>query len=58
MKYKIFGCKVNKYYLNQRLGFFEQSTKNTDDLFLISTCEVTDRAKSKWLRETKQAIKS
>lgn len=58
MQYKIFWCKVNKYYLNQRLSFFADSWVDTSNLFLISTCEVTDRAKSKWLSEAKRALKS
>ena len=56
MPYKIFGCKVNKYFLNQRLDYFHQNWNNLDDTLLIATCVVTDRAKNKWVREIKHAI--
>lgn len=56
MPYKIFGCKVNKYFLNQRLDYFHQNGNNLDDTLLIATCVVTDRAKNKWVREVKHAI--
>ena len=56
MSYKIFGCKVNKYFLNQRLDFFHQNWNNLEDTLLIATCVVTDRAKNKWVREVKHAI--
>ena len=56
MPYKIFGCKVNKYFLNQRLDYFHQNWNNLDDTLLIATCVVTDRAKNKWVREVKHAI--
>lgn len=56
MPYKIFGCKVNKYFLNQRLDYFHQNWNNLDDTLLIATCVVTDRAKNKWVREAKHAI--
>ncbi len=53
MDYKIFGCKVNKYYLNKRLNHLE----NTDDKdFIIASCVVTDRAKNKFIKETIQQI--
>ena len=56
MPYKIFGCKVNKYFLNQRLDYFHQNWNNLDDILLIATCVVTDRAKNKRVREIKHAI--
>ena len=56
MPYKIFGCKVNKYFLNQRLDCFHQNWNNLDDTLLIATCVVTDRAKNKRVREVKHAI--
>ena len=56
MPYKIFGCKVNKYFLNQRLDYFHQNWNNLDDTLLIATCVVTDRAKNKRVREIKHAI--
>ena len=56
MPYKVFWCKVNKYFLNQRLDFFHQNWDNLDDTLLIATCVVTDRAKNKRVREVKHAI--
>jgi MiaB/RimO family radical SAM methylthiotransferase len=61
MKYKIFWCKVNKYYLNKRLNYFSskqkiKNKKNND--FIIATCVVTDKAKSKFIKETKQQVKN
>ena len=56
MPYKIFGCKVNKYFLNQRLDYFSENWNNLDDTLLIATCVVTDRAKNKRVREVKHAI--
>ena len=58
MPYKIFGCKVNKYFLNQRLDYFHQNWNNLDDTLLIATCVVTDRAKNKRVREIKHAIQN
>jgi len=58
MPYKIFWCKVNKYFLNQRLDFFDKNWKSLDDALLIATCVVTDRAKNKWVREVKHAVDS
>jgi len=56
MPYKIFWCKVNKYFLNQRLDYFSKNWNNLDDTLLVATCVVTDRAKNKWVREVKHAI--
>ena len=56
MPYKIFGCKVNKYFLNQRLDYFSRIWNNLNDTLLIASCVVTDRAKNKWVREVKHAI--
>ena len=56
MPYKVFGCKVNKYFLNQRLDYFSKNWNNLDNTQLIATCVVTDRAKNKWVREVKHAI--
>lgn len=56
MPYKVFGCKVNKYFLNQRLDFFQKKWNNLDDTLLIATCVVTDRAKNKRVREAKHAL--
>ena len=56
MPYKIFGCKVNKYFLNQRLDYFSKNWNDLNDTLLIATCVVTDRAKNKRVREVKHAI--
>ena len=56
MPYKIFGCKVNKYFLNQWLDYFYKNWNNLDDTLLVATCVVTDRAKNKRVREVKHAI--
>lgn len=57
MKSKIFWCKVNKYYLNQWLNFFENQsshkTNNFENNLIIATCVVTDRAKTKFIKEIK-----
>lgn len=51
MQHKVYGCKVNKFYLNKRIAHLEATNQLSDDLFLIATCVVTDRAKSKWVKE-------
>ena len=56
MPYKIFGCKVNKYFLNQRLDYFSEDWNDLSDTLLIATCVVTDRAKNKRVREVRHAI--
>jgi len=57
--YKIFWCKVNKYYLNKRLNHFSQNPPLLRGVggidfkkLLIATCVVTDRAKNKFIKET------
>jgi tRNA A37 methylthiotransferase MiaB len=54
VEYKIFGCKVNKYYLNKRLDFL--APKEKEDDYIIATCVVTDRAKNKFIKETLHQI--
>jgi len=52
--YKIFWCKVNKYYLNKRLNYFSKKkplSKNSSDSLIIATCVVTDKAKGKFIKE-------
>lgn len=51
MEYKIFGCRVNKFYLNKWLDFFSVDWKNHNNDFIVATCVVTDRAKNKRLKE-------
>lgn len=56
MPYKVFWCKVNKYFLNQRLDFFQKNWNDLHNVLLIATCVVTDRAKNKWVKEAKIAL--
>lgn len=56
MDYRIFGCKVNKFYLNRRLSYFAERDVVDDDSTLIATCVVTDRAKSKRLKEAQKLL--
>jgi len=55
MRYKIFGCKTNKYFTEKWLGSNELSGK--EGVF-VASCVVTDKAKSKWLRYIRQEIKN
>lgn len=55
MEYSVFWCRLNKYYLNQRLNYFA-SHAFVDKAFLITTCEVTDRAKQKWIKLAKKKL--
>lgn len=54
MEYKIFWCKVNKYYTDKWLS--SPYLENKKGIF-ISTCVVTDRAKKKWLKFVKDSHK-
>ncbi|MDR0607595.1 MAG: hypothetical protein LBG52_04510 [Candidatus Peribacteria bacterium] len=56
--YKIFGCKVNKFYINQWLNYYQTQNIPLNNVLLIATCVVTDRAKNKWLKETLKALKN
>ncbi|MDR3168679.1 MAG: hypothetical protein LBU27_02790 [Candidatus Peribacteria bacterium] len=56
--YKIFGCKVNKFYINQRLTYYQTKNESLETTLLIATCVVTDRAKNKRLKEAEKALKS
>jgi tRNA A37 methylthiotransferase MiaB len=58
MPYHIFGCKVNKFYINQWLNYYKTTNISLDNTLLIATCVVTDRAKSKWLKSAQKALKS
>ncbi len=55
MEYSIFGCRLNKYYLNQWLEYFRSHDFATHP-YLITTCEVTDRAKQKWIKLAKKKL--
>lgn len=56
MQYKVFGCRVNKYYTGLWKQYFEQ--KNISDWLLVSTCMVTDQAKSRRIKYILQEIKN
>lgn len=51
MQHKVYGCKVNKFYLNKRIAHLEATNQVNENLFLVATCVVTDRAKMKWVKE-------
>ncbi|PZM85763.1 MAG: hypothetical protein DLD55_06065 [candidate division SR1 bacterium] len=51
MQHKVYGCKVNKFYLNKRIAHLEATNQVHENLFLVATCVVTDRAKMKWVKE-------
>jgi tRNA A37 methylthiotransferase MiaB len=57
MKHSLFGCKVNKFYLNKWLNYFQARQFDVENGHLVATCVVTDRAKSKWVRQTKKMLK-
>lgn len=50
IKYKIFGCKVNKYYTDKWMNskYFEQKSG-----IFVASCVVTDKAKKKWIKFVK-----
>jgi tRNA A37 methylthiotransferase MiaB len=47
LRYKIFGCKTNKYYTDEWLS--SEYLQDKSGVF-IASCVVTDKAKSKWLK--------
>jgi tRNA A37 methylthiotransferase MiaB len=53
MQYKVFGCKVNKYYTDKWLNSEELREQN--GLF-IASCVVTDNAKKKWVKFVKREL--
>lgn len=55
MKYKVFWCKVNKYYTDERLNSDYLKEKNG---IFVASCVVTDKAKKKWLKFIKQELPS
>ena len=55
MEYKIFGCKTNKYFTDR---WAESPLLEWKEGVFISSCVVTDKAKSKWVRFAKQKLKS
>ena len=54
MEYKIFGCKVNKYYTDEWLN--SNYLKDKNGIF-VASCVVTDKAKKKWLKFVKDTAK-
>lgn len=55
MEYKIFGCKVNKYYTDEWLNSEYLSDKKG---IFIASCVVTDNAKRKWIKFVKDTAKT
>ena len=55
MQYKIFWCKVNKYYTDKWLA--SDYLEGKQGIF-IASCVVTDRAKRKWIKFVSDSIKS
>ena len=53
MKYKVFWCKVNKYFTDEWLN--NSYLKDKSWLF-VASCVVTDSAKKKWLKFVKQEL--
>lgn len=54
MQYKVFGCKVNKYYTDKWLN--SEYLRDKSGTF-VASCVVTDSAKRKWIRFVKQELK-
>lgn len=54
MEYKIFGCKVNKYYTDEWLN--SGYLKDKKGIF-VASCVVTDNAKRKWIKFVKDIAK-
>ena len=54
MQYKIFWCKVNKYYTDKWLN--SEYLKGRQGIF-IASCVVTDNAKRKWIKFIKDIFK-
>jgi len=54
MEYKIFWCKVNKYYTDKWLNSNKLEDKKG---IFIASCVVTDKAKRKWIKFIKDTIK-
>ena len=55
MQYKIFWCKVNKYYTDKWLN--SEYLKGKQGIF-IASCVVTDNAKRKWIKFVKDIFKN
>ncbi len=55
MEYKIFWCKVNKYYTDEWLK--SDYLKDKAGIF-VASCVVTDKAKRKWVKFVKDTAKN
>jgi len=55
MQYKVFGCKVNKYYTDRWLN--SQYLRDKNGVF-VASCVVTDKAKRKWVRFVKKEVQN
>ena len=55
MEYKIFGCKVNKYYTDKWLNSEKLKWENW---IFVASCVVTDNAKRKWIKFVKDTFKT
>ncbi len=55
MQYKVFGCKVNKYYTDRWLN--SQYLRDKTGTF-VASCVVTDSAKRKWVRFVKKELQN
>jgi tRNA A37 methylthiotransferase MiaB len=55
MQYKVFGCKVNKYYTDRWLNSDYLSDKTGT---FVASCVVTDSAKRKWVRFVKKEVEN
>lgn len=55
MEYKIFWCKVNKYYTDEWLK--SDYLKDKSGIF-VASCVVTDKAKRKWIKFVKDIAKN
>ncbi len=55
MQYKVFGCKVNKYYTDRWLN--SQYLADKTGTF-VASCVVTDSAKRKWVRFVKKELRN
>lgn len=53
MQYKVFGCKVNKYYTDRWLN--SNYLRDKTGTF-VASCVVTDNAKRKWVRFVKKEL--
>jgi tRNA A37 methylthiotransferase MiaB len=56
MEHSVFGCKVNKFYLNKWLGYFRARGYSPDQVHMMATCVVTDRAKNKRVRAARMKL--